>query len=372
MTARSTGRAEETLRETNMLDLNAETHAAPGITLSAALDEWAGEDALRRAVAETIEALARGCSALAERIALGPLAGDLGATLSSGEAGEGQKALDVIADDLVIAALHHAPVAAVASEEDDAPVPVNADAPLLVALDPLDGSSNIDTDLSVGTIFAVFPAPQGVPAASVEAFLQKGRDILAGGYVIYGPHVALMLTVGAGTWHFVRDGAGTFRLVEPRVEVKDGTAEFAINMSNYRHWDTPVRLYVDDCLEGRDGPRERDFNMRWVASMVADAHRIFQRGGIYLYPGDARKGYENGRLRLIYEAFPIAFLMEQAGGAASDGHAAILDLTARSVHQRTPFFFGSKDKVERVGRYHLDPSGGSERSPLFARRGLFI
>ena len=355
-----------------MLDLNAETNTVPGITLAAALDEWAGEDAARRDVASTITALAKGCAALAARIAEGHLSGDLGATLSSGEAGEGQKALDVIADDLVIAALHNAPVAAVASEEDEKPVSVKPGAPLLVALDPLDGSSNIDTDLSVGTIFAILPAPAGVPAASVEAFLQTGRNILAGGYVIYGPHVAMMLTVGAGTWHFVLDKEGTFRLVEPRVQVKDGTAEFAINMSNYRHWDTPVRLYVDDCLQGIDGPREHDFNMRWVASMVADAHRIFKRGGIYLYPGDARKGYENGRLRLIYEAFPVAFLMEQAGGAASDGHSAILDLKATSVHQRTPFFFGSKDKVERVARYHADPAGGSERSPLFARRGLFI
>ena len=367
-----------------MLENTAETRAEPalrdaiakgpvrGITLDAALDDWAGMDARRQDVAATVAALARGATALARRIAEGPLAGDLGATLSSGEAGEGQKALDVIADEILIAALHAAPVAAVASEEDELPVPLKADAPLLVALDPLDGSSNIDTCLSVGTIFAVLPRPEGLDGASPAAFLQGGRALLAAGYVIYGPHVALMLTVGAGTWQFALDAEGVFRLVDPAAQVPQGTAEFAVNMSNYRHWDTPVRLYVDDCIAGREGPRERDFNMRWVASMVADAHRIFRRGGVYLYPGDARKGYGQGRLRLLYEAFPIAFLMEQAGGAASDGKTPILDLTARAVHQRTPLVFGSKDKVERVVRYHLAPAGEADRAPLFARRGLFI
>jgi fructose-1,6-bisphosphatase I len=367
-----------------MLENTAETRAGPalrdaiakgparGIALDAALDDWAGMDARRQDVAATVAALARGATALARRIAEGPLAGDLGATLSSGEAGEGQKALDVIADEILIAALHAAPVAAVASEEDELPVPLKADAPLLVALDPLDGSSNIDTCLSVGTIFAVLPRPEGLDGAAPAAFLQSGRALLAAGYVIYGPHVALMLTVGAGTWQFALDAEGVFRLVDPAAQVPQGTAEFAVNMSNYRHWDTPVRLYVDDCIAGHEGPRERDFNMRWVASMVADAHRIFRRGGVYLYPGDARKGYGQGRLRLLYEAFPVAFLMEQAGGAASDGKSPILDLTARAVHQRTPLVFGSKDKVERVVRYHLAPAGEADRAPLFARRGLFI
>lgn len=350
----------------------ADTRAVPGITLSAALDAWAGADGGRRQVALTLDALAKGAVALAARISEGPLGGDFGATLSSGEAGEGQKALDVIANDLVIGALAEAPVAAVASEENEAPVLLAADAPLLVAIDPLDGSSNIDTDISVGTIFAVFRRPEGANAADPAAFFQNGRDQLAAGYVVYGPHVALMLTVGAGTWHFALDREGTFRLVNADVRVKEGLAEFAINMSNYHHWDEPVRAYVDDCLTGKSGPRERDFNMRWVASMVADAHRIFRRGGIYLYPGDGRKGYAHGRLRLLYEAFPVAFLMEQAGGAACDGRAAILDRTAEALHQRVPFVFGAKDEVARVARYHLAPSGHGERSPLFTRRGLFI
>ncbi|MFG1284830.1 class 1 fructose-bisphosphatase [Xanthobacter autotrophicus] len=346
--------------------------AAPGITLASALEEWAGEDARRRDVATTLTALAAGTIQLARAIAEGPLAGDLARTLSSGEAGEGQKALDIISNDMVIDALRKAPVAAVASEENDAPVLLDPDAPLLVAIDPLDGSSNIDTDISVGTIFAVFPHQDGTDAASVTAFLQNGRDMLAGGYVIYGPHTALMLTVGAGAWHFALDKDGTFRLVNAAVRVKEGAAEFAINMSNYHHWDDPIRAYVDDCLAGKKGPRERDFNMRWVASMVADAHRIFQRGGIYLYPGDSRKGYTHGRLRLLYEAFPVAFLMEQAQGAAIDGRGSILDLSATSLHQRVPFIFGSRDEVTRAARYHLEPSGHGERSPLFARRGLFI
>lgn len=359
-----------------MLEPNADHCAAPragaGITLACALDEWAGADARRRDVAATLAALAQGCAVLAGAIAEGPLAGDLALTLSSGEAGEGQKALDVIANDTVIDALRRAPVAAVASEENDAPVLLDPAAPLLVAIDPLDGSSNIDTGLSVGTIFAVLPLREGAAAAAPAAFLQRGRDLLAGGYVLYGPHTALMLTVGAGTWHFALDRAGTFRLVNADVKVKEATAEFAINMSNYHHWDEQVRAYVDDCLAGRAGPRERDFNMRWVASMVADAHRIFQRGGIYLYPGDGRKGYGRGRLRLLYEAFPVAFLMEQAGGAATDGRAPILDLAASSLHERVPFVFGSRDEVARVGRYTQEPSGHGERSPLFARRGLFI
>jgi len=350
----------------------ADHRAAPGITLACALEEWAGEDARRRDVATTLAALAVGATQLARRIAEGPLAGDFARTLSSGEAGEGQKALDIISNDMVIDALRQAPVAAVASEENDAPVLLDADAPLLVAIDPLDGSSNIDTCISVGTIFAVFPRRDGSAAGEVAAFLQNGRDMLAAGYVVYGPHTALMLTVGAGTWHFALDRTDTFRLVNADVKVKEGAAEFAINMSNYHHWDDPVRAYVDDCLAGRKGPRERDFNMRWVASMVADAHRIFQRGGIYLYPGDGRKGYTHGRLRLLYEAFPVAFLMEQAQGTAIDGRGAILDLCATSLHQRVPFVFGSRDEVARVARYHLEPAGHGERSPLFARRGLFI
>jgi fructose-1,6-bisphosphatase I len=348
------------------------TPAAAGLTLSDTLDAWAGADNARQQVAHTVNALAKGAIALAAKIAEGPLGGDFAATLSSGEAGEGQKALDVIANELIIGALAEAPVAAVASEENEAPVLLAADGPLLVAIDPLDGSSNIDTDISVGTIFAVFRRPEGANAADPVAFFQGGRDQLAAGYVIYGPHVALMLTVGAGTWHFALDRAGTFRLADAQVSVKEGTPEFAINMSNYHHWDEPVRGYVDDCLAGKTGARERDFNMRWVASMVADAHRIFRRGGIYLYPGDSRKGYHQGRLRLIYEAFPVAFLMEQAGGAAPDGCAAILDLTANALHQRVPFVFGAKDEVGRVARYHLAPAGHGERSPLFARRGLFI
>ncbi len=350
----------------------ADSPALPHMPLAAVLDEWAGADGLRRDVASTINALTDGAKALAARIAEGPLGGDLGAVLACGEAGEGQKALDVIAHDLMVAAARRAPVAALVSEEADGPVALALDGTLLVALDPLDGSSNIDTDISVGTIFSVFARPEGVAGTGAAAFQRSGRELLAAGYVIYGPHVALMLSVGAGTWHFALDREGSFRLVDGAVRVAEETAEFAINMSNYRHWDPPIRLYVDDCLAGASGPHERDFNMRWVASMVADAHRIFRRGGIYLYPGDGRKGYANGRLRLLYEAFPIAFLMEQAGGAATEGRTPILDLRAATPHERTALVFGSRGEVARVARYHLEPVGQSERSPLFAQRGLFI
>lgn len=349
-----------------------QTESAVGAPLGAVLENWAGEDPNRRDVAATLIALERGLVALSGRIARGALDGDMGEVLHAGEAGEGQKKLDVLADDLVISALRGGPVAAVASEEDDLPVLLDEAAPLLVALDPLDGSSNIDTNLSVGTIFSVLPRRPGIHPASVESFLQSGRDQLAAGYAIYGPHTALLITVGDGTMHFVLDPVSqSFRLVEARVEIANGASEFAINMSNYRHWDEPVRLYIDDCLSGRDGPRERDFNMRWHASLVAEAHRIIRRGGVYLYPADSRKGYGRGRLRLLYEAFPVAFLMEQAGGLATDGVDPIVDLTPKSLHERVPLVFGSRDKVDTVARYHVGPSRLAERSPLFGRRGLF-
>jgi fructose-1,6-bisphosphatase I len=251
-------------------------------------------------------------------------------------------------------------------------VRLNATGSLLVAIDPLDGSSNIDTNASVGTIFSILPAPGDGSDALATAFLQPGERQLAAGYVIYGPQTALALTLGAGTQLFTFNRREReFRLTVEQLRVPPKTREFAINASNHRHWDEPIRIYIDDCLKGCDGPRGEDFNMRWIASMVAEAHRVLARGGIYMYPGDLRDGYEHGRLRLLYEASPIAWLMEQAGGAASSGTERILEIRPQALHQRVPLIFGSREEVERLDRYHRDPYPLGERSPLFGRRGLF-
>lgn len=330
---------------------------------------WAAGNPLRGAVAETVEAIAAAAVTIAEIIARGPLSGALGEAVGDNADGDTQKALDLRADRLLMATLRSAPVALIGSEEQDEPVALDPGAPLAVAIDPLDGSSNIDTNLSIGSIFAILP----MAAAAEDPLLQPGRNQLAAGFVIYGPRTALVLTLGAGTQIFTLDPrSSTFLLTEAQVRISPNRKEYAINASNYRHWEEPVRTYIDDCLSGAEGPRGEDFNMRWIASLVAEAFRILRRGGIFLYPRDDRPGYETGRLRLVYEANPIAFLVEQAGGGATDGEQRILDIQPQALHQRVPLVFGSSEKVERVARYY----GGSlhavgERSPLFARRGLF-
>lgn len=336
------------------------------------LAAWAGDDRPRRDVATTVNVLARACAEIAGLITAGPLAGELGASRGSDHGGgDEQKELDVRCDTIIREALKAAPVAALASEEAEHAILLDPEGTLLVALDPLDGSSNIDTDVSVGTIFSIRPRIADVDPASDAAFLRPGREQIAAGYVVYGPHVALVLTLGEGVDLYVLDPARRrFVLVRADLQVPEQAREFAINMSNYRHWDDRVRAYVDDLVAGRDGPRSVDFNMRWIASMVAEAHRIFVRGGIYLYPGDQRKGYACGRLRLVYEAAPIGLLMERAGGRASDGHTSVLDLVPETLHQRVPLIFGSKTKVERVERYLAADWGRSEHSPLFSKRGL--
>ena len=251
------------------------------------------------------------------------------------------------------------------------PVELDPHAPLIVALDPLDGSSNIETNVSIGTIFSLLPTPPG-GGAEPAAFLRRGHDQVAAGYVLYGPQTALVLTVGAGTDIFTLDPAsGAFVLTNPQVQVPPVSDEFAVNASNARHWSGEVRRWFDDCIAGAEGPRGRNFNMRWIASMVAEAHRILVRGGVYVYPGDAREGYRSGRLRLVYEANPIAMLMEQAGGGASTGRERILDRVPRMLHERVPLIFGSREEVARIERHHIEPHPNGEQSPLFGRRGLF-
>ena len=343
------------------------------LALDQHLETWAGTDDLRRAAASTVTALASACRDIAALVAAGPFVGNLAARQQQGAGGDFQTELDLRANDLLVKALQRAPVAAVASEEMDAPLPLNAGAPVIVALDPLDGSSNIETNVSIGTIFSLLPAPPGSSGTEPAAFLRAGREQIAAGYVIYGPQTVLALTLGAGTDMFTLDPArASFVRTHAAVRVPPGAHEFAINASNYRHWDAPVRTWFDDCLAGAEGPRAENFNMRWIASMVAEAQRILVRGGVYLYPGDARQGYRNGRLRLLYEASPIAFLIEQAGGSASTGRERILDRMPRLLHERVPLIFGAREEVERIERYHLGDVLKGETSPLFARRGLFV
>jgi fructose-1,6-bisphosphatase I len=241
---------------------------------------------------------------------------------------------------------------------------------LVVAIDPLDGCSNIDTAVSGGTIFSILPA--AVKATRPEEhFLRPGREQIAAGFFIYGPQTSLALTFGDGVHIFTLDrDTGVFRLAIPKVSIPQDSAEYAIDASNYRHWGDSVRAYVDDCVTGLEGPLAQDYTMRWVASLVAEAFRILARGGVFLYPADERRGYVAGRHLLIYEANPISFLIEQAGGAATDTEQRILDLRPTELHARTPFVFGSCNVVHRIVRYHTDPQFSAERAPLFTRRGL--
>ena len=312
-------------------------------------------------------ALCRVAGDLSLTIARGPLGGALGALVGENTDGDTQKALDVAADHAFAAALRATRALRwYASEEQDDVVPMTEGAPFALAIDPLDGSSNIDVCTSIGTIFSIFPATED----ATGSFLRPGRDQRAGGYFIYGPQTALVLTFGAGTLLFVRDPlTGRFEQAGGPVTVPPTATEFAINASNYRHWSRPIRAYIDDCVAGDDGPRSKNFNMRWVASLVAETHRIVTRGGIFLYPGDARPGYARGRLRMVYECAPIAFLIEQAGGRATDGCDRILDQVPDALHARTPFVFGSSEKVARVAAYHDLPD--NEVSALFGARGLF-
>lgn len=282
-------------------------------------------------------------------IAKGPLAGALGAGVGENTDGDQQKALDVMADEMFESRLRQSDVRWYASEEQETVLELNPKGAYALAIDPLDGSSNIDVNVSIGTIFSIFEAaPDGE-----ASFLRAGSEQVAAGYVVYGPATALVITCGDGTMMFTMDPAsGEFVLSERRMQVPDTTKEYAINASNHRHWRAPVRAYVDECIAGETGPRGRNFNMRWVGSLVAEAHRVLSRGGVFLYPGDARDGYENGRLRMIYECAPMAFLIEQAGGQATDGRARLLDQQAGQLHARVPLVFGSREEVAHVARHH--------------------
>ncbi|MCP5036096.1 MAG: class 1 fructose-bisphosphatase [Rhodobacteraceae bacterium] len=315
---------------------------------------------------EIMEALAVVGTELCRTIKRGALGGSLGAAVGENTGGDQQKALDLMADDAFAAALKGTGVKYYASEEQEDVVVIDEDGKYALAIDPLDGSSNIDVNVSIGTIFSIFEATDD-PHSS---FLRPVGEQISGGYIIFGPQTNMVVTFGDGVQSYVLDpDSASFILIQDNLKVPKTSIEFAINASNYRHWPQAIRAYIDDCLSGDEGPREQNYNMRWVASLVAETHRIITRGGIFLYPGDDRPTYERGRLRMVYECAPIAFLIEQAGGKATDGHDRIMSQQADELHARTPFVFGTSEKVDRVSAYQDLPD--EEVSALFGKRGLF-
>jgi fructose-1,6-bisphosphatase I len=304
-----------------------------------------------------LEVVARACKGISHAVNKGALGGVLGSAESENVQGEVQKKLDIIANEVLLEANEWGGhLAAMASEEMDSIYLVPNRYPqgeYLLLFDPLDGSSNIDVNVSIGTIFSVLKKPEGSQGVTEQDFLQPGKQQVAAGYCVYGPQTTLVLTVGDGVAMFTLDREqGSFVLTQENVQVPADTKEFAINMSNMRHWADPVRKYIDECLQGKEGPRGKDFNMRWIASMVADVHRILTRGGVFMYPWDKREPHKAGKLRLMYEANPMSWLIEQAGGAATNGHTRILDLQPGQLHERVSVVLGSRNEVERITQYH--------------------
>jgi fructose-1,6-bisphosphatase I len=304
-----------------------------------------------------IETVARACKTISHAVGKGALGGVLGSADSTNVQGETQKKLDIIANEILVEANEWGGhLAAMASEEMDQPLGIPVAYPrghYLLLFDPLDGSSNIDVNVSIGTIFSVLPAPAGISEDDDRAFLQPGVNQVCAGYAVYGPQTVLVLTIGQGVVSFTLDrDTGSFILTQERIHVPADTREFAINMSNMRHWAAPVKRYIDECLAGRTGPRGKDYNMRWIASMVADVHRIMQRGGIFLYPWDRREPDKPGKLRLMYEANPMALLVEQAGGAATNGRQRILEIEPTRLHERVSVILGSRNEVDHVTALH--------------------
>ena len=304
-----------------------------------------------------LEVVARACKSISHAVNKGALGGVLGSADSENVQGEMQKKLDIIANEVLIEANEWGGhLAGMASEEMDGIYVVPNRYPqgeYLLLFDPLDGSSNIDVNVSIGTIFSVLKMPEDDRGVDAGDFLQKGSQQVAAGYCVYGPQTTLVLTVGDGVAMFTLDREqGSFVLTQENVRIPADTKEFAINMSNMRHWDEPVKRYIDECLQGQEGPRGKDFNMRWIASMVADVHRILTRGGVFMYPWDKREPNKPGKLRLLYEANPMSWLVEQAGGAAHNGQQRILDIRPQGLHERVSVILGSKNEVERILQYH--------------------
>ncbi len=307
-----------------------------------------------------LEVVARACKSISHAVTKGALGGVLGSAHSENVQGEVQKKLDIIANEVLIEANEWGGhLAAMASEEmEEIHVVPNRypQGEYLLLFDPLDGSSNIDVNVSIGTIFSVLKKTSSGTEVCTQDFLQSGRNQVAAGYCVYGPQTTLVLTVGDGVEMFTLDKEqGSFILTHENIQIPQETQEFAINMSNMRHWDAPVKRYVDECLAGTEGVRGKNFNMRWIASMVADVHRILTRGGVFMYPWDKREPNKPGKLRLMYEANPMSWLVEQAGGASTNGLKPILDIDPTSLHERVSVILGSKAEVDRITGYHTHP-----------------
>ncbi len=304
-----------------------------------------------------IEVVARACKTISHAVGKGALGEVLGSADSENVQGEVQKKLDILSNEILLEANEWGGhLAAMASEEMESIHLIPNRYPkgeYMLLFDPLDGSSNIDVNVSIGTIFSVLKAPEGMVTPTEKDFLQPGSKQVAAGYAVYGPQTVLVLTTGNGVNCFTLDREmGAWVLTQRAMQIPTETKEFSINSSNSRHWYPPVKRYIDEMLAGRTGPRGKDFNMRWIASMVADVHRILNRGGVFMYPADERESGKAGKLRLMYEANPMAFIVEQAGGAATNGAQRIMDIQPEKLHQRVPVFLGAKDEVELVTRYH--------------------
>ncbi len=306
------------------------------------------------------------CKVISNEVNHGALVGALGSADSENVQGEVQKKLDILSNEIFLrfnSIGGH--LAGMASEEMDDPYPIPEGTPrgkYMLLFDPLDGSSNIDVNVSVGTIFSILKCPSdGTGTPDVKNFLQPGTEQVCAGYALYGPSTMLVLTTGEGVNGFTLDqNIGEFILTHPNMTIPEDTREFAINASNARFWEAPVKRYVDECMAGTEGPRGENFNMRWIASMVAEVHRILTRGGIFMYPMDERIRDKGGKLRLMYEANPMGFIVEQAGGACSTGRERIMELAPTGLHQRVPVILGSKNEVERVVSYHLEEAKAAE------------
>ncbi|EEF78682.1 class 1 fructose-bisphosphatase [Methylophaga thiooxydans] len=301
--------------------------------------------------------IASACKKIAHLVSRSAIIGIGGASESENVQGEVQKKLDIITNDVMVEHLNcHGYLAAMVSEEIEDIIQIPEQLPkgkYLIAFDPLDGSSNIDINLSVGTIFSILRCPQGVTQPTLEDFMQAGTEQVCAGFCVYGPTTMMILTTGDGVNGFTLDrDIGEFVLTHPKMTIPEDTAEFAVNISNQRFWETPVKSYIEECIQGIDGEREKNFNMRWVASMVSEVYRVLTRGGIFLYPLETKSTSPNGKLRLMYEASPMSFIVEQAGGVSSTGYQRIMDIKPTDLHQRVPVILGSKNEVERVIGYH--------------------
>jgi fructose-1,6-bisphosphatase I len=306
-----------------------------------------------------IEVVARACKTISHSVSKGALGDVLGAANTENVQGEIQKKLDIISNEILLEANEWGGhLAAMASEEMESFHPIPNRYPkgeYMLLFDPLDGSSNIDVNVSIGTIFSVLKAPEGMQEPTEKDFLQPGTRQVAAGYAVYGPQTVLVLTTGNGVHAFTLDREmGSWVMTQRDIKIPADTAEYAINASNARHWYPPVKRYISELEAGKTGPRGKNFNMRWIASMVADVHRILNRGGIFMYPADEREPDKPGKLRLLYEANPMSLLIEQAGGAATNGKMRILDIQPTKLHERVAVFLGSKNEVELVTRYHAE------------------